>query len=94
MFVAIVDIRLKPGAEDAFLQAFSDSNAEISKTVGFVGRRLLKSGDGSLRVLVEYDSREAFERMHQGEIHTKWHKILTSHMSQMPAPKFYQIVAQ
>ena len=94
MFVAIVDIALKPGTEPDFTRAFLDSNKEISKSDGFVCRRLLKSGDGSLRVMVEYDSREEFEKMHQGEIHEKWHKILTSHMSKMPSPRFFQVVAQ
>lgn len=95
MFVAIVDIRLRPGAdEDGFVRLFSDANAELSGCEGFVSRRLLRSGDGSLRVVVEHDSRETFERMHRTDVHARWHQRMTSHMAEPPSPRFFQVVAQ
>ncbi len=94
MFIAIVDIQLKPGAEKNFEKSFSDANVELCQCEGFVSRRLLKSGDGSFRIIVEHDSRDTFEKMHQSQIHAKWHKQMTFHMAQMPTPRFYQVVAQ
>ncbi len=94
MFVAIAEVYLKDGAEGDFVGSFADANAELSECEGFVGRRLLKSGDGSFRILVEHDSRETFERMHQGDIHAKWHKVMISHMARAPSPRFYTVVAQ
>ena len=94
VFVAIVDIKLKSGVEDDFARSFSDANAELSKCDGFLNRRLLKSGDGSLRIVVEHQTRDTFEKMHQSDIHAKWHEKMTSFMEQMPSPRFYKVVAQ
>ena len=94
MFVAIVDIQLKPGVEQDFIKSFTNANADLSQCDGFIGRRLLKSGDGSFRIVVEHTSRDTFEKMHQSDVHTKWHGEMTSFMAQMPSPKFFQVVAQ
>ena len=95
MFVAIVDIRVKPGQEGEFERSFSDANAELSACSGFVARRLLRSADGSsLRIIVEHDSRETFEAMHRSDVHAKWHARMTSHMEQAPVPRFFKVVAQ
>ncbi len=94
MFVAIVDVRLKQGAEDDFARSFSDANAELSGCEGFVQRRLLKSGDGSFRIIVEHDSRDTFERMHQSGVHAKWHGKMISYMAEPPSPRFFQVVVQ
>jgi len=93
MFVAIADISLRPGAEDEFVRSFSDANADLSGCAGFVARRLLKSGDGSFKVIVEHDSRETFEKMHQSDVHSKWHGIMTTYMERPPSPRFFQVVA-
>lgn len=93
MFVAIADISLRPGVEDEFVRSFSDANAEMSGCEGFVSRRLLKSGDGSFRIVVEHDSRETFERMHQSDVHAKWHATMTSYMERPPSPRFFRVVA-
>jgi len=94
MFVAMADIRLKPGVEEDFARSFSNANAELSRCEGFAGRRLLKSGDGSYRVVVEHDSRDTFEKMRQSGVHAKWHDEMTSFMAQAPSPRFFQVVAQ
>lgn len=94
MFVAIADVRLKAGAEEEFARSFAEANAELSECEGFVGRRLLKSGDGSLRIIVEHDSRETFEGMHRSDAHARWHEKMTSYMEQPPQPKFFQVIAQ
>ena len=71
MFVAIVDICLKAGVEDDFTKSPS-ANAKLCQCAGFVNRRLLKSGDGSFRIL-EHDSQDTFEKM-QSAIHVTWPK--------------------
>ncbi len=94
MFVAMVDIKLKAGVEDDFARSFSDANAELSGCEGFIGRRLLRSGDGSLRILVEHDSRDTFEKMHKIDAHARWHGRMTSYMAEAPLPRFFQVVAK
>ena len=94
MFVAIVDIRLKQGVEEDFAKSFSCANAELSKCEGFVSRRLLRAGDGSLTIVVEHDSRKTFESMHQSDIHAKWHKEMVSFMVEPPSPRFFQVIAE
>ena len=94
MFVAIVDIQLKPGVEEDFAKSFANANTDLSQCDGFVNRRLLKSGDGSFRIVVEHDSRDTFEKMHQSDVHAKWHGEMISFMAQMPSPRFFQVVAQ
>lgn len=94
MFVAMVDVRLKPGADEGeFARMFADANADLCRCDGFVARRLLKSGDGSLRVVVEHDSRQTFEAMHQTDVHARWHKKLTSYMDGPPSPRFFNVVS-
>ena len=94
VFVAIADVRLRPGAEGDFAGAFVESNAELSRCEGFVGRRLLKSGDGSFSIVVEHDSRETFERMRRSDAHARWHGRLAGYMVDPPSPRFFQVVAQ
>lgn len=94
MFIAIVDIQLKAGVEDDFAKSFAEANTELGLCEGFQSRRLLKSGDGSYRIIVEHDNRDTFEKMHQTPVHAKWHAQMTAFMSEMPAPRFFKVVAQ
>lgn len=93
MFIVIADIKLKNGIEDDFKKWFETSNQTLSKIDGFVSRRLLKSNDGSFRIIVEHQSKETFEKMHQTDIHTQLNKQAISFMDGLPTKKFYQVVA-
>ena len=72
MFVMIVDIQLKDGAEDDFKNWFSESNRTLSSFPGFVSRKFLKSTDGSYRIVVEHESKDTFVKMHNSPEHEKF----------------------
>ena len=95
MFIVIADIKLKEGLESDFKEWFSESNKTLSKLEGFVSRRLLKSSDGNNhhRVLVEHQSKETFERMHNSEEHVKLRATAITFMEQPPMPKFYTVIS-
>jgi heme-degrading monooxygenase HmoA len=94
MFVMIADVSLKEGAEDDFKNWFSESNKELSSFPGFVSRRLLKSTDGSYRIIVEHESKETFIKMHQSPEHEKLHPKGHSFMSADPVRKTYTVAAE
>ena len=93
MFIVVADIKLKDGLESDFAEWFSESNKILSKIEGFVSRRLLKSPDGSHRILVEHQSKDTFEKMHNSEEHAKLHATAVTFMAEPPMPKFYTILA-
>ena len=93
MFIVIADIQLKKGTESEFKQWFAESNKTLSKLNGFVSRRLLESADGKHKIVVEHQSKETFEKMHQSQEHAKLHAQAVTFMEEPPLPKFYNIVA-
>lgn len=94
MFIAIADIKLKEGVESDFQKWFSESNKTLSKFDGFIMRRLLGAPDGSHRILVEHQSKDTFEKMHNSDEHAKLHGTAISFMAQPPIPKFYTVLAE
>jgi heme-degrading monooxygenase HmoA len=93
MLVVIADIKLKEGVEEEFKKWFSESNKILSKLDGFVSRRLLESPDGSHRIILEHQSRQTFEAMHQSQEHSKLHSEAITFMESTPIPKLYNIVS-
>ena len=93
MFVAVVEIELKKGTEDEFKKWIGESNKELSKFDGFVNRRLLQSRAGKHVILVEFESLEKFEKMHQSEEHHKMQSKGHSMMETPPKPMFYNVVS-
>jgi heme-degrading monooxygenase HmoA len=93
VFIVIADIQLKKETESEFKQWFVESNKTLSKLDGFVSRRLLESADGKHRIVVEHQSKETFEKMHQSQEHAKLHSQAVTFMEEPPLPKFYNIVA-
>jgi len=93
MFIITADIKLKDELESDFKAWFSESNKVLSNLDGFVSRRLLKSPDGTHRILVEPQSKETFEKMHNSEEHAKLHATAVTFMEQPPMPKFYNVIA-
>lgn len=99
MFTAIVQITLKPNTESDFVKSFAEANTELSQCTGFISRRLLKSNnvetsqnDDSFHIIVDHESQQTFEQMHQSPIHAKWHAKMTSYMAHPPQPKFYKVI--
>jgi heme-degrading monooxygenase HmoA len=94
MFVAInSNIPLKKNAISDFEKWFEESNKEISKSSGFVARRLLKSSDGTYTIMAEWESREQFEKLHSSDTHKRLHQQARSHMEKDPeGPKFYEVI--
>ncbi len=94
MFVAIVEIQIKKGQENEFKNWFDESNKELSKFDGFVNRRLLESSNGKNLVLVEFDTKEKFEKMHQTPEHMRIQSKGHSMMEIPPKPGFYNVISK
>jgi len=93
MFVVVVEIQLKKGMEEEFRKWVGESNKDLSKFDGFINRRLLQSRAGKHLILVEFESLEKFEKMHQTQEH---HQIQSKGHSMMeipPKPMFYNVVS-
>ena len=93
MFVVIADIKLKAGVEDEFKAWFSKANETISQFSGFVSRRLLKAPDGHHRIIVEFERKEDFVKLHESQEHAKLHDTAVTYMESPPMPKVYDVLA-
>ena len=93
MFVVIADIKLKEGVEDEFKAWFSKANETISQFSGFVSRRLLKAPDGHHRIIVEFERKEDFVKLHESQEHAKLHDTAVTYMESPPMPKVYDVLA-
>ncbi|MDE1765330.1 MAG: antibiotic biosynthesis monooxygenase [Thaumarchaeota archaeon] len=93
MFVAVVDIQLKKGMEAEFKQWVNESNKDLAKFDGFVNRRLLATRMGKHTILVEFESQEKFEKMHQTQEHSRIQSKGHSYMETPPRPVFYEVIA-
>lgn len=93
MFIAIVDITLKKEKVSDFKKWFSDSNRIIEKFDGYISRKLLESSDGTHRILVEFENKDSFVRMHQSPEHSKLHEQIDAFMEKPPTRKMYDVVA-
>ena len=94
MLVVVVDIQLKKDKEDEFKKWVGESNKILSKFDGFIDRRLLQTRAGKHLLLVEFESLEKFEKMHQSQEH---HQLQTKGHSMMetpPKPMFYDVVSE
>ncbi len=94
MFVAIVEIQIKKGQESEFKNWFNESNQELSKFDGFVNRRLLESSNGKNVVVVEFENKEKFEKMHQTPEHMRIQSKGHSMMDLPPKPGFYNVISK
>lgn len=94
MFVMMADIELKEGIEQDFKDWFSESNKVLSNFPGFVSRRLLKSHDGSYRIIVEHESKETFIQMHNSLEHKRLYPHGRSFMSADPVRKTFFVAAK
>ncbi len=94
MLVVITDVRIRPEAVDDFKRWFSESNGVLSKFGGFVSRRLLESGDGRHRIMVEFEDMEKFTAMRQSPEHERLHSEAVRFMDGAPSPTLYRVVAQ
>jgi heme-degrading monooxygenase HmoA len=94
MFVAInSNIPLKKDSISDFKKWFEESNREISKSDGFVARRLLKSPDGTYTITAEWKSKEQFDKLHSSDTHKRLHEQARSYMEKHEdGPKFYEVV--
>jgi heme-degrading monooxygenase HmoA len=93
VFVVVVEIQLKKGMEEEFKKWVGESNKDLSKFDGFINRRLLQSRTGKHLVLVEFESLEKFEKMHQTQEHHQIQSKGHSMMETPPKPMFYNVVS-
>lgn len=93
MFVAIVDIELKPEKIDEFKQWFSESNKTLSGVQGFISRRLLESDEHKYKILVEHQTKESFIKMHQSPVHQKLHNQARSFFTSEPKRTTFTVAA-
>jgi len=92
MFVVIAEIQLKKGLESEFKGWVTESNKTLAKFDGFVNRRLLESLNGKHLMLVEFETKEKFEKMHQSDEHARIHSKSHSYMDGSPRPVFYNVI--
>ena len=93
MFVVIADIQLKEGVESEFKQWFEEANKVLTKLDGFISRRLLESPDGIHKIIVEHQSKDTYEKMHQSQEHAKLHEQASTFMQKPAIRKSYNVVA-
>jgi heme-degrading monooxygenase HmoA len=93
-FVVISDIELKKELMQEFKLWFVESNKTVSKFDGFIARRLLESQDGKHRIMVVFNDRDSFARMHQTQEHAAVHAQAVRFMARPPMPTFYSVVAE
>lgn len=93
MVIAIVDMDVKPGREDDFKAWVAESNKVISQFPGFVSRRLLRAPDGTLRMMVEFESAPQFAAMRQSPEHQRVHREAEAFRDSPPTPTIYEVVA-
>ena len=93
MFAAMVDVKVKPGSEDDFKAWIEESNKTLSKSEGFVFRRLYRGSDGSLRVVAKFDSAEQFDAMRGTEEHKNFRKKAAEFLAEEPTVVKYTSIA-
>jgi heme-degrading monooxygenase HmoA len=93
MFVIMADVLLKESTKSEFKVWFSESNKILSKADGFVSRRLLKSPDGSYRILLQHQSKDTFEKMIDSEEHKKLNAVAVTFMIKSPTRMLYEVLA-
>jgi len=94
MFVVIAEIQLKKGLESEFKNWIGESNKTLANFDGFIGRRLLESHNGRHMLLVEFESKEKFEKMHRTSEHAQIQSKSHSYMDGLPQPKFYNVISE
>ena len=93
MVIAMLDMNVKPGRLDDFKAWVGESNGVISGFEGFVSRRLLEAPDGSLRMMVEFETEEQFRAMRQSAEHKSVHKQAEEFRDPPSRPVLYRVVA-
>ena len=94
MFVAMIDVTLKQGQEDEITRYIKETNETLSKIDGFISRRLLRSHDGSYRILVEHESQETFQAMHKNPEHDKVRAKLFEFIDPEIKKSLYTVVSE
>ncbi len=93
MVIAMLDMNVKPGRLDDFKAWVAESNEVISRFDGFVSRRLLAAPDGSLRMMVEFETEEQFRAMRQSAEHKSVHRQSEEFRDPPSRPVLYSVVA-
>lgn len=89
----MVDMGIKLGREEEFKAWVVESNKVISTFDGFVSRRLLRGSDGTLRMMVEFESQEQFAAMRKSAEHQRVHQQAAEFRGSPPVPTLYNVVA-
>ena len=93
MVIAMLEMNVKPGRLEDFTAWVAESNKVISRFDGFVSRRLLQAEDGSLRMMVEFESGKQFIRMRQSPEHRAVHKQAEEFRDTPSGPILYRVLA-
>ena len=93
MVIALLDMSVKPGRLEDFKAWVAESNKVISAFEGFVSRRLLQAEDGSLKMMVAFESDEQFVRMRQSPEHRTVHKQAEEFRDLPSGPVIYRVLA-
>ncbi len=82
--VALIDV--KPGAEDAFADAYGQARAFVTDTPGCRSIRMTRGVETPTRfvLLVEWDSVQAHDVFRNGEGFGQWRALIGPHFAQPP----------
>jgi heme-degrading monooxygenase HmoA len=94
MFVVIIAFPpIKEGKDADFREWFTSSNKQFSTFKGFVRRTLLRPvNGGNYAAIVEFESKEAFQVMHNSPEHDKTGERVGPLFDGSPTPQFYEVV--
>lgn len=94
MVIAMLDVHIKQNRIDDFKTWVAESNKIISKFEGFVSRRLLASSDGTLKMMVEFNTPEQFAAMRQSPEHQTVHQQAIELLDVPPSPTIYHVASE
>lgn len=93
MFIAMISFQIKPEKDEEFKEWFSRTNRGFAGHKGLINRRLLKSPDDDLYIImVEHESHETFIAGSSHPDHIKANEQLPPMLAAEPVPQFYEVI--
>lgn len=94
MFVVLISFPpIKQGKETEFQEWFAGTNEIFSRHPGFIRRRLLRPTEkGDYAAIVEFESQEAFLKMHSSKEHDQAGELVWPLFEGNPVPRFYEVL--
>jgi len=94
MILEVAILNIIPGQEDAFLKAFSEAKAIISKMAGYISHELKRCVENASRfiLLVEWETlSDHTEGFRGSEEYQEWKRLLHHFYDPFPTVEHYEI---